>query len=72
MFVGAGLETIDPVIIQFYLLDLVAFQVIERLNDDSARDGSARGEYAGKMGGVVRPLLEWRTQFTGIGGRISN
>jgi len=72
MFVGAGLETIDPVIVQFYVLDLVAFQVIESLNGDSARDGSARGDYAGKMGGVVRPLLEWRTQFTGNGGRISN
>jgi len=58
MCVRAGLETLDPVIVQVYMLDLVAFQVIENMNNDSAR-----GDYAGKMGGVVRPLLKWRTQF---------
>lgn len=34
----------------------VAFQVI-----DSQRGDSARGEYAGPMPGVVRPLLRWTT-----------
>ena len=58
MFVGAGLETLDPVIVQVYMLDLVAFHVNESLNPDSAR-----GDYAGKMGGIVRPLLKWSTQF---------
>ena len=58
MFVGACLDTIDPVIVQFYLLDLVAFQVIENQHGESAR-----GDYAGKMGGIVRPLLNWTTQF---------
>jgi len=58
MFVGAGLETLDPVIIQVYMLDLVAFRVVENMDTDTAR-----GDYAGKMGGVVRPLLKWSTQL---------
>ena len=58
MFVGACLDTIDPATYQFYLLDLVAFQVFE------TQDGgdSARGDFAGKMGGIVRPLLKWSTK----------
>jgi lipopolysaccharide transport system ATP-binding protein len=58
VFVGAGLNTIEPEIPQFYERDLVAFQVIDRSDADSAR-----GDYAGHMGGVVRPLLKWRTEF---------
>src|SRR5262245_7548356 len=45
MFVGAGLQTLDPLNHQVYMLDLVAFQVVESINTDSAR-----GDYAGKMG----------------------
>jgi lipopolysaccharide transport system ATP-binding protein len=58
VFVGAGLNTIEPEIHQFYERDLVAFQVI-----DGGEADSARGEYAGHMGGVVRPLLKWRTEL---------
>ncbi|HLM55421.1 MAG TPA: ABC transporter ATP-binding protein [Pyrinomonadaceae bacterium] len=35
----------------------VAFQVVDDLGG-----GSARGDYAGPMPGVVRPLLEWETR----------
>jgi len=59
MFVGAGLETLDPVMVEVYLLDLVAFHVTENLSSSH----SARGDYAGKMGGVVRPLLKWSTKL---------
>jgi len=59
MFIGAGLETVDPVIHQFYEPDAVAFQVVDSLDGDSAR-----GDYAGHMGGVVRPLLQWNTRFS--------
>jgi lipopolysaccharide transport system ATP-binding protein len=38
--------------------DAVAFQVIDSLDGDSAR-----GDYAGPMPGVVRPLLNWSTGF---------
>jgi lipopolysaccharide transport system ATP-binding protein len=58
-FVSTGLMTLDPVIPQFYLRDVMAFQVIDSLDRDSTRGG-----WAGPMGGVMRPLLEWRTQFT--------
>src|SRR5262249_5776505 len=34
MFVGVGLETADPVIVQFYERDAVGFQVIENFEHD--------------------------------------
>jgi lipopolysaccharide transport system ATP-binding protein len=58
-FVSSGIITLDPIIPQFYQRDVVAFQVVESPSDDSTRGG-----WVGPMGGVVRPLLEWRTQFT--------
>jgi len=59
LIVGCGISTVDPVIVHFYEGDVVAFQVIDSLDGDSAR-----GDYAGSMPGVVRPLLRWTTQFT--------
>src|SRR5439155_10564037 len=59
IFVGAGLVAIDPDVDQFYEHDAVAFQFIDSLDGNSAR-----GDYAGHMGGVVRPLLKWSTQFS--------
>ncbi|MER3446455.1 MAG: ABC transporter ATP-binding protein [Candidatus Dadabacteria bacterium] len=56
-FVHAGLDTIDPVIPQFDECDAVAFQVIDNFDGDSAR-----ADYAGDMGGIVRPMLKWTTQ----------
>lgn len=57
MFVGAGLQTMDPVIAQFWQPDVVTFQVIDSIDGDTAR-----GDFAGNVGGVVRPLLNWTTQ----------
>lgn len=59
--VGVAISTMDPVIIHFYERDAVAFQVIDSLDGDSAR-----GDYAGSMPGVVRPLLQSETHFTPI------
>ena len=42
----------------FHESEVVAFQVIDSLDGDSAR-----GDYAGKMGGAMRPLLRWETKF---------
>ena len=56
LVVGAAVSTMDPVTIHFYERDAVAFQVI-----DSIEGNSARGDYAGQMPGVVRPLLSWST-----------
>ena len=58
LIVGVALSTFDPVIVHFYERDAVAFQVIDSVDGDSAR-----GEYAGPMPGVLRPLLKWTTQF---------
>jgi lipopolysaccharide transport system ATP-binding protein len=57
MFVDAYLSTIDPFIHQFGEDGIVAFQVFDSLDGDSAR-----GDYAGHMGGAVRPLLNWSTR----------
>ena len=59
LIVGAAISTPDPVIVHFYERDAVAFQVIDSLDGDSAR-----GDYAGSVPGVVRPLLRWTTQFS--------
>jgi lipopolysaccharide transport system ATP-binding protein len=58
MFVGVALLTLDPVMPQFDERDLVGFQVIDTMDGDSAR-----GDYLGPMGGVVRPLLNWQTEY---------
>lgn len=58
MIVGVALSTMDPVVVHFYERDAVAFQVIDSLDGDSLR-----GDYAGAIPGVVRPLLKWTTQF---------
>ena len=59
LFVSVGAITMDPVVRQFEERDVVAFHVVDTLDGDSAR-----GDWAGPMSGVVRPLLEWRTRFT--------
>jgi lipopolysaccharide transport system ATP-binding protein len=60
LFVGAGLSTLLPInLFQYYESDVVAFQVIDSFDGDSAR-----GDWAKKLGGVVRPLLKWDTQFS--------
>ena len=56
MFLSVSVETLNPVIMQFYERQVVAFQVI-----DSCEGDSARGDYAGALKGAVRPLLNWST-----------
>lgn len=58
-YVSVGGITLSPVIHQFEQRDVVAFQVVDTLDGDSAR-----GDWTGSMSGIVRPLLEWRTRFT--------
>jgi len=57
-FVSAGVTTLEPPILQFNERDAVAFHVSDSLNGDSAR-----GDWAGTMTSVVRPLLQWETRF---------
>jgi lipopolysaccharide transport system ATP-binding protein len=66
LIVGAAISTPNPVIVHFYERDAVAFQVIDSLDGDSAR-----GDYAGPIPGVVRPLLQWITQFRDNKNKVS-
>jgi len=65
LIVGAAVSTHDPVIVHFWERDAVAFQIVDSLDGDSAR-----GDYAGPMPGVVRPLLRWTTHFTPEGAAV--
>jgi lipopolysaccharide transport system ATP-binding protein len=58
MFVTAGLTTLHPDQKQFLQRDVVAFQVVDSLDGDSAR-----GDWAKNVRGVVRPLLQWTTSY---------
>jgi lipopolysaccharide transport system ATP-binding protein len=49
---------IPSVMVHLHESDAVAFQVIDSLDGDSAR-----GDFAGPIPGVVRPLLRWSTGF---------
>ena len=44
----------------FWVRDVVSFHVADASGTDTAR-----GEWAGDMRGVVRPLLQWTTTFVG-------
>lgn len=57
LVVIAALTTYVPFHVHFHERDTVAFQVI-----DSLEGNSARGDFAGVMPGIVRPLLSWNTE----------
>ncbi len=59
VIVSLALATTKPLRIHVDEKDVVAFQVVDTLAGDTAR-----GEHAGRMPGVVRPLLPWNTSFT--------
>jgi lipopolysaccharide transport system ATP-binding protein len=56
-FVTAGIFARNPDVHQFNVREAVTFQVFDSLDGDSAR-----GDWAGEIYGVVRPLLKWTTQ----------
>ncbi len=56
-FVNVAVVTYLPaMIVHFNALEAVSFDVADSLTGDTAR-----GDYAGKMEGVMRPLVEWET-----------
>jgi lipopolysaccharide transport system ATP-binding protein len=59
LFITAGLYALNPSIRQFKERDVVAFQIVDTLDGDSAR-----GDVVGEWGGVMRPLLDWSTRFS--------
>jgi lipopolysaccharide transport system ATP-binding protein len=64
--VSAAVSTLSPVRVHFYEREAVAFQVIDRPGE-----GSARGDYAGHVPGVVRPLLPWEDEYRPPAGAAS-
>ena len=60
IYVSCHLMTLNPNRTQFSEYSIISFVVVDSLDGDSAR-----GDYAGiKFPGVVRPLLNWSTEFT--------
>jgi lipopolysaccharide transport system ATP-binding protein len=64
-----GTFLVDPVLMtlspneeQFSMPDCVAFQVVDSHDGDSAR-----GDWTGRMLGVMRPLLRWETPVSPLG-----
>ena len=53
-FVTAVISTLAPLTIHVFEEDVIAFQTTEGSQGDSAR-----GDFSGRLPGVIRPLLEW-------------
>ena len=56
--VDAAVTTFVPFNVHFHERGAVGFQVIDSIDGDSMR-----GDYAGTLPGVVRPMLKWQTLF---------
>ena len=54
----ACMATMDPFRAHFFERDVVAFHVVDSLDENLTR-----GDYGGPMPGVVRPLLKWTSQL---------
>jgi lipopolysaccharide transport system ATP-binding protein len=54
--VRTALSTHDPVAVHINEPDAIAFSIVDSLDGDSAR-----GDYAGPLPGVFRPILQWET-----------
>lgn len=59
LIIGAAVSTIEPLKIHFFERDVVAFQIIDTMDGDSVR-----GNYAGPIPGIVRPMLNWTSHYT--------
>jgi lipopolysaccharide transport system ATP-binding protein len=57
IYVGAAVSTYKPLMVHFAEWDAVTFNVIDKMEGDSAR-----GDYAGVLPGIVRPVLDWTTE----------
>lgn len=58
VYVLAAMRTIRRNYRPFELADAVAFNVVDKMEA-----GSARGPWVGRLHGVVRPKLEWNTEY---------
>jgi lipopolysaccharide transport system ATP-binding protein len=58
VFVGVALTTYNPFMVHFYEREPIVFHVCDHLEGKNAR-----GDYAGTLPGVIRPILDWQTEF---------
>ena len=58
IFVELGIATIEPIRHEVHEKSVIAFQVI-----DSTTGDTARGDFANVLIGVVRPMLDWTTDY---------
>lgn len=58
LFVSTAVITLEPFSLQFYERDAVAFHSIDNFDGDSSR-----GEWTGRLEGIIRPLFRWETKF---------
>jgi lipopolysaccharide transport system ATP-binding protein len=64
VFVHAALSTYNPLEVHAFEPDAVAFYIVDQMSGLTAR-----GEYVNELPGVMRPLLEWDTEYLGAGSR---
>ena len=57
-FIGAQMASLEPLRTRFHEREVLALQVIDPMTGDTAR-----GVFAGRLGGIVRPLLTWETDY---------
>jgi lipopolysaccharide transport system ATP-binding protein len=58
MYISCHCLTLNPDTVQFSERKAVAFHVVDSLDGDSAR-----GDFATHLPGVVRPVLDWMTEY---------
>lgn len=60
-YVNCAVVTYLPAMrVHFNIVEAVGFDVVDSIEGDTAR-----GDFAGRMEGVIRPVLEWETSFNG-------
>jgi lipopolysaccharide transport system ATP-binding protein len=60
VLVNAALTTNDPLVIHFNEPEVIAFEVL-----DSLEDNPTRGDFKGSIPGAIRPSLPWTTEHNG-------
>jgi lipopolysaccharide transport system ATP-binding protein len=58
MYISCHCLTLNPDTVQFSERQTISFLVTDSIDGDSAR-----GDYARKMPGIVRPILNWKTEL---------
>lgn len=59
-YVEPAMMTPAPFVPHFKIRDAITFQVVDNMSGNGAR-----GDWAGVVGGAMRPLLQWETEYQG-------